>query len=168
MADLTYVLYDTAAFGATAGTEHVLFQVTQGADSTHVEAFTNMRGNGSLPQEEAFEISLIGVMADFDMTEAEVAEVFRASFLEIRVSDETVLKAPLSCFAYRNSYGGAYSQGTAADNAIIGLAGDGFVLTIPVQIRGGTSFRIRVYQGTAMSGASKNVKVMLFGRLTRP
>lgn len=167
--DLDYVLYDTAVFTNVANTEQVLFQVAQGGDATHTESFTNMRGSGALPQEEAFACIRIGVTVDFDTAgEEDYTTVWRGSFLEVRVSDKTVLKAPLALFSAANMYGGHYSQAAAANNAVIGLQGDGLKLDIPITIKGGTAFRVRVVQANATSAASKNMKVWLRGTLTTP
>ena len=95
MSEFDFVLYDTAPFGASADTEHVLFQVAQGADSTHTESFTNMRGSGSLPQDEAFLVNKVGISVDFGPDDNEVDGVWINSFIEVRISDETVFKAPL-------------------------------------------------------------------------
>ncbi len=168
MADYTATLYDTAVFGTTAGAEHTLFQVAQGGDSTHVEAFTNMRGAGSLPNDEDFRVDEIAVFPDVNASAADLQNMTIGSFLEVRVSDKTVLKAPLAMFMKHAAYGGLYTQATAANEALIGLLGDGYKLPIPIAIPGGTSFRVRIYQGTAMSAASQNLKVALNGVLTMP
>lgn len=165
MPDYSFVLYDTAPFGASAGTEHVLFQVSQGSDSTHTEAYTNSRGAGQLPTEEKMLVERIHVIVDHNTAIADVPKIFNASFLEIRVSDKTIFKAPLAMLSSFNAYGGHYSQAAAADEAVIGLIGVGYELKIPILIPGGVSFRIRVYQGTAVTAAS-NLKVALEGTLT--
>lgn len=167
--DLDYVIYDTAVFGTVANFENVLFQVSQGSDATHTENFTNARGAGTFPQEESFLVKHIGVVADFNTATPEDYQLmWYASFLELRVSDKTLLKAPLHWFAHRNAYQGHYSQAAAADNALIGLMGDGYMLENPISIKGGTSFRVRVVQGTALSAVSKNVKVNMRGLLSIP
>lgn len=165
--DLDYTLYDTAIFGTVANFESVLFQVAQGADVTHIESFTNMRGAGALPQEEAFKCNWIGVAVDFTSTlPQDYKAMWLGSFLEFRLSDKTVLKAPLAMFAAASGFSGHYSQAAAADNAAIGLMGNGYTLDIPIEISGGTAFRVRIVQGTVLSAVSKNVKVLLNGILT--
>lgn len=169
MPDYRYVLYDTAAFGTSADTEHVLFQVAQGGDSTHTEDFTNMRGAGALPGEEAFSVDKISVAVDgvHGANEADVAQIWDGAFIEVRVADKTVFKAPARLCAEASAYGGAYTQGTAADATFVGLLGNGYSLDIPIEIPGGTAFRVRLYQDTALT-ASTQVKVCLHGILTRP
>jgi len=168
MADYDYVLFDTAVFGVAANTEHTLFQVPQGGDATHTEAFTNMRGAGALPAEEAFRIEEIHVMVDVNGAVADLQDMWVGNFLEIRIADRTLLKIPLVMAASHNEFGGMYTQETAADEALIGRKGDGFKLKVPLQLPGGTSFRVRIQQVTAMSAASQNVKVALRGTLTMP
>ncbi len=167
--DLRYWLYDTAVFGNVANFDSDLFRTAQGADSVHSESFTNSRGSGSLPNEESFVCDWIGVTADFNTAAPEDYQVmWLGSFLEIRIGDKTMLKAPLHIFANRNSYNGAYTLAVAADNSLIGLEGDGYHLDKPIAIPGGTSFRVRVFQALALSAANKNVKVELGGILTLP
>ena len=167
MPDLDYVLYDTAVFGATANNESVLFQVAQGGDATHTESFTNMRGAGQLPQAEAFSVEWIGVNPDHALVEADIEAIWRGSFLEIRVADLTVLKAPLRLFADQADYQGHFAQAAAANRVIIGLRGEGYALTKPISIPGGTYFRVRVVQGPAVTAGS-NMKVNMRGTLTIP
>lgn len=167
MADLRYFLYDTAVFGTTAGTEHVLFQVAQGGDATHTEDFTNSRGAGSLPSEERFVCDRIGVFVDAAIADAEVEKVFTGSFLEIRVADKSVFKAPLKVCAGYGGWSGHFTQATAANRALIGPAQGYCHLDIPIEIPGGTAFRVRVYQKTALAAAA-NVKVVLGGVLSTP
>lgn len=168
MANYSYTLYDTAALGNSAPAEFNLFQVAQGADSTHTESYTNMRGSGALPSEEAFTVERIGVFPDVSLAAADVPKVWINSFLEFRIADRTVLKAPLAVFADHGAYSGHYTQGTAADLAIIGRMGSGYALDIPIQIPGGTAFRVRLYQGTALSAANQYLKVVLYGVLVLP
>ena len=165
---IKYVLYDTAEFGASAGVDHELFQVAEGADSTHVEHFTNSRGAGALPPEESFLVEEIQVFPDPDLSQADAQLVWKDSFLEVKVGDRTYLKAPLQLFAASQGFQGHYTQGTAADANMTSMKGEGFKLDPAIEIPGGTKFRVRVYQGTALSGANKSVKVCLIGKLTRP
>lgn len=165
MPDFSFVLYDTAPFGATAGTDHVLFQVSQGADSTHTEAYTNSRGAGQLPTEEKFLLKRLHAIIDHNTALADIPKIFNASYFELRVSDKIVFKCPLAMLSSKNSYGGHYTQAAAADEAVIGLDGEGYELEIPIEIQGGVSFRPKVYQGTAVT-ASSNIKIVLEGTLT--
>jgi len=167
MADLTYVLYDTAIFGTTAPAEHTLFQVAQGGDSTHTESFTNMRGAGALPSEEHLVVNHIEVFPDGDVAEADVSKIWTGNFLEVRVADKTLLKAPLALFAGHSYWSGQYTQATPTTRAFIGRVGWGFDLPNPVDIPGGTSFKVRVYQLNPTSG-SINMKVCLCGVLSVP
>jgi len=164
--DLSWTLFDTALFGVAVGIRN-LFQIGEGGDSTHTKAYTNMRGAGSLPVEERLLIKNIGVMLDGDVDEADRESVFLHSYLELRISDETKLMAPLRMFASHSAFGGAYSQAAAADDALIGPLGNGYPLDIPILIPNGNSFKVEVYQGTVLVGADTWVKVLLNGTLTR-
>ena len=167
MADYSYCLYDTAVFGVAASVESSLFQVAQGGDSTHTKSFTNSRGAGQMPQNEAFEIDHIGVSVDMNLPTADYIAVWLNSYLEIRVNDETLFIAPLRLLANANSFGGHYTEAVASAEALIGLMGDGYKLAIPINIPGGTAFRVNVFQGTALATASTLIKVTLNGTLSR-
>lgn len=165
--DLSYLLYDTVPLGTAANTEFVLFQVPQGGDSTHVESFTNMRGAGSLSQSEKFVINKLSVATDFVFTLlSDYMQAFSNSFLELRIQDLTYFKAPLQLLVDASAYGGSIQLSSAANQSPIGLLGDGYELTLPVTIPGGTPFRVRVYQTVAQSAGPHNLKVSLHGTLT--
>lgn len=168
MPELNYVLYDTAEFGVSADAEHVLFQVAQGADSTHNEKFTNSRGSGVLPNQESFLLKGLRVFADYDVPEADVKKIWRDSYIEIRVADRTLFKAPLTLVASHNSFGGVVNQANAADGAIVGIHGKGFMFDIPIKIDGGKAFKVNIYQGTALASANSSIKVCLIGNLNMP
>lgn len=157
-------MYDTAAFTNVAG-EFLLFQVSQGSDATHTENFTNSRGAGQIPQNESFTVKWIGAIIDFNGVVADVQNVPISSFIEIRVNEITVLKVPLARIMARSSYSGHYTQATAADESLIGLEGNGYMLETPIVIKGGVSFKVRVVQGTALSTTGRNVKIVLGGEL---
>lgn len=167
MPDISYMLYDTAIFGVTANTEHVLFQVAQGADAVHTEQFTNSRGAGVLPQQEQMVVNRVCVWQDFAPTTVVAARVvWLQSFLEIRVADETLLKIPIIAAAYRGAVGAVFGVAVAADNAWGGPMGEGYYLDNPIVIPGGTGFRVRVLQSLAAVAAASNMKVALSGVLT--
>lgn len=167
MVDYSYCLYDTGVFGVAASVETSLFQVSQGGDATHTKSFTNSRGAGQMPQNEEFEIDHIGVAVDMNLPTADYIAVWLNSYLEIRVNDETLFIAPLRALAQANAYGGHYTEAAASNEALIGLAGDGYTLKIPILIPGGTAFRVNIFQGTALATANTLVKVMLNGTLSR-
>lgn len=168
MADMSYGLYDTALFGSTANTEHILFQVTQGSTTAATESATNMRGAGSLPQQEQMVVNKVGVFADYNSVTADYQNLWVSSFLEMRVSETRMLWLPLAACAQYNAFQGLYTQGTAANEALIGRIGEGYMLDIPIVLEGGTNFRVRVFQGTALSTTNLGVKVVLHGTLTIP
>lgn len=163
--DLHYILYDTAPFNNVANTEFQLFKVAQGADATHTENYTNMRASGILPNEEKMVLKKIHAIVDGHAAIADIYKWYQASFLELKVNDQTKLKAPLAMFSSRNRFGGLYTQGTPANENIIGLEGDGFSLLMDILIPGGTSFFCRLFQGTALSG-QMNIKIGLEGIYT--
>lgn len=166
MADLTYTLYDTAVFGATVNNESILFTVAQGSDATHSEAFTNSRGAAQLPVGEKFLIQKVFAIPNHALLNADVEPIWRNSFLQIRVADFNYLWIPLVLAAYRADYGGHFGQAAAADLARIGRDGDGYDLgERPIEIPGGTAFRVRVLQGPAVA-ANTNIWIGLHGVLT--
>jgi hypothetical protein len=167
MADYRYVLYDTATFNTSGSTNHILFQVGEGADSSHPEYITNMRGNGALPTEEAFTVQRIHVWNEQEVAEADIFDLTDQSLLELRVSDKTLLKIPLRLALSHVEAGGHFTQATAAARAIIGHTGYGFELPEAITIPGGTRFSVRVYQSNAFN-ASTRVKVALEGILSMP
>lgn len=163
--DLHYILYDTAAFSTVANTEFQLFKTAQGADATHSEAFTNMRASGILPNEEKMIIQKIHLIPDFNTVTADMHKLFLSTFIEIKVSDKTMLKAPAALFVSQAAYGGFYTQAAAANEYLVGLLGDGFDLKKEIPLPGGVSFYVRVVQGTALS-TTCNLKVALEGIYT--
>lgn len=167
MPNYRYVLYDTAVFGAAANVESALFQVAQGADATHTKAFTNSRGAGVLPNEETFVCDWIGAYLDEIPLLADTLNWLMDSYLEFRVSDDTKLLLPLRMVAAKNAFGGTFQLAAAAAQTYHGIANDGYKLSIPIVIPGGTNFRVSIFQGTA-TAASQNIRVLLDGILTRP
>lgn len=168
MPDYTYVLYDTVPMGATANTETVLFQTAQGADSTHTELYTNSRGAGALPSNEEFSIEKISCVVDVNGVVADQQNAFLNSYLDIVVNNKSVFKAPCALLADRSSFGGAYTQATAAAESLMGLQGNGYELKIPIKIPKGSPFKVRHFQGTALSTTGQNLKVCLHGTLSTP
>ncbi|SRR5260221_7332542 len=163
--NLRYMLYDTVVFGATANAESILFQVASGADATHNEQFTNMRGAGSLPQTEKMVVDKVSVVIDKVLAKADVVDIFNGSILEIRVADFTVLKGPSALFIDASAYGGSISVAAATDVTSIALKGDGYELDQTITLPGGTPFKVRVLQGPAVT-AGTNIKVVLHGIYT--
>jgi len=163
---LSWTLFDTALFGVAVGMR-TLFQIAEGGDDAHTKAYTNMRGAGSLPTEESLLVQNIGVMLDHNSLVADREGVFLHSYLELRVSDETKLLAPLRLFATHSGSAGVYTQAAAADEEMIGPLGDGYELGNPILIPAGNSFKVEIYQGTVMGAADQWVKILLNGILTR-
>lgn len=164
MAKYDYVLYDTAPFTNVAGTDLTLFQVPRGGDSTHTEAYTNMRGAGALPSQESFEIQHFGLIIDYNTVLADIPKIQLGSFFEFLLLDKSIFKVPLAMILEASAYGGFYTQAAAADEAAIGLMGQGYDLKLPIMVKGGQAFRARVYQGTALAGTS-NFKLVMRGFL---
>lgn len=167
MTDISYVLYDTVVLGTVANTDNSLFQVTQGADATHTELFTNARGSGALPNQEKMVVEKISVIIDTVQTViADLQKALSNTFVELKVQDFTWFKAPVQLLVDATSWGGTIQLAAAANQNPIGLLGDGYELKIPVLIAGGTPFKVRYFQGTALSAGSFNIKVCLHGTLT--
>lgn len=165
---IRYQMYDTAIFSTSLAGEQVLFGVAQGADATHNKGYTNSRGAGSFPQNEKFVIDRIGVFCDENnVLPADLINLWRQSYLEIRVQDVTQWLSPLRSLAYQNAFGGHYSQTAAANGTAVGLMGDGYELDIPIEVAGGAAFKVIVNQGTVLATATQQIKVVLDGLLTR-
>lgn len=166
MPDFPFSIYDTAVFGNSAKVVHTLFQVAVNQDSTHDRFFTNMRGSGQFPTNEKFLITSIEVFSDANFIEDDRENLWLNSYLQLIYKDLLILSIPLRLASGHNSFGGHFTQAVAADEALIGLEGSGYLLPRPQLIEGGNSFKAEVGQGTAMSAASQNVKVALMGVLT--
>lgn len=158
-------LYDTIPCGTTANTVHTLYQVSEGADATHTKDYTNMRAGGTIHTNERFRIERVSLIVDDNSPVADLNNWFVEGILSIFINDKEVFVSPAQLLVSNSSYGGHYSQGTAADEALIGLVGDGLELRIPLEIVGGNRFRVEYLQGTALSEVV-NVKCVLIGTLT--
>ena len=165
--DLHTVLYDTWQPSTTAAAEAMLFQVPQGGDATHTESFTNARGAGVLPSGEKFLIKKIKLIIDEQIAEADFDTRLYGGYIEVRIKDKTVLKAPCQMFFAHSAYGGHFTQATAALTQSIGPIGDGFILDLPILINGGERFQVRCVQGVAFAAAIDH-KVALEGILSLP
>ncbi len=164
MARRHYPLYDTAVPSTAANTEHTLFQVAEGADSTHTKGFTNSRGAGQLPGEESFEIHNIGIFGDTVMPLADREGLYLDSYIEIQVNDQTMIRVPAALCARNDGYQGHFAETTASDVNAIGKVGQGFQLMMPITIPQGSGFKVIYSQGTALT-AAENLKVVLDGIL---
>lgn len=165
--DIHTTLYDTWQPGTTASAEASLFQTAQGGDTTHTESFTNARGAGQLPAQEKFEIRNIKLIQDEQIAEADFDTRLFGAFIELKLKDKSLLKAPASMFFAHSSYSGHFTQATAALTQAIGPMGEGFQLEIPIMIEGGQRFVIRCVQGAAFASAI-DFKVVLEGILSLP
>lgn len=164
--DLSYVLYDTLSTG-TAAFESLLFQVAQGADTTHTEDFTNMRGAGSLPSSEKFTIKTLGVSIDPAITPADISKLFVGSFLQLRVYDQVLLWVPLVYCIWHAGWQGFSNLTAAAGLYATGSLDYGFMLENPIELPPGAKFAVRV-KSTQATAASTKVVVGLQGILTLP
>lgn len=165
--DIHTTLYDTWQPGTTANAEATLFQTAQGGDSTHTESFTNARGAGQLPAGEKFVIEKVKLIIDEQIAEADFDTRLYGGFIEVRIKDKTVLKAPAQMFFAHSAYGGHFTQATAALTQSIGPIGDGFTLKLPLTLNGGERFQVRCVQGAAFAAAIDH-KVVLEGILSLP
>lgn len=164
MADYDFVLWDTAIF-SNAPTDTLLFQVAQGADAAHTEQFCNTFFAGSLPSGVSFDIERICVFPDYAIPDADVSKVWQASFMEIKVGDQTVFKSPLALCAGNAAYSGTDTTTAAANAQHAGLLGNGYVFTHPITLPAGTPFRLRMVQTVALAAANSYIKVALDGLL---
>jgi hypothetical protein len=160
-----YTLWDTVVLGTVALTETLLFQVAQGGDATHTESYTNSPGAGSLPGQQEFLIQEVHLILDTPVLPADILKLHQASFLEIRISEHTELKIPSQMAVSYSAYGGHFVTATA-EQAGLGLLGNGFILARPIRIPGATPWKVRYVQGTALAVGSKNLRCVLRGELT--
>jgi hypothetical protein len=167
MAEYHTTLYDTWEPGVTANAEARLFQVPEGGDATHNSQYTNMRGAGSLPSEESFEVHAIHVVQDENVPQADLDTYLYGSFIELRIKDRTVFRAPTMMCMSASARSGHFTQATASNVEFIGPMGQGFRLMRPVTIPGGVPFHVRAVQGAAFA-APTSFKVVLEGILTTP
>lgn len=167
MADFHTTLFDTWQPSTVAFAESILFQTPRGGDATHTERFTNARGAGTLPAEEAFQIDKIGVMLDELVAAADLDTFYFGALLEIRLKDKVVFSSPVMNLFIASSKSGPI--GATAGDAVLftGPQGNGFALSLPISIPGGTRFDVRLVQGAAFA-AAVDTKVILFGILTTP
>jgi len=165
--DIHTTLYDTWQPSTVASAEAILFQTPQGGDSTHTESFTNSRGAGVLPSGEKFTIKTVKLILDKMIAEANFDTRLYGGFIELRVKDKTLLKAPAAMFYAHSAYGGHFTQATAALTQAVGPLGNGFTLDIPIIINGGERFQVRCVQGAAFAAAMDH-KVVLEGVLSLP
>jgi len=165
--DIHTTLYDTWQPSTVASAEAILFQTPQGGDSTHTESFTNSRGAGVLPSGEKFTIKTVKLILDKMIAEANFDTRLYGGFIELRVKDKTLLKAPAAMFFAHSAYSGITTEATAALIQSVGPLGDGFTLDIPIIINGGERFQVRCVQGAAFAAAMDH-KVVLEGVLSLP
>lgn len=167
MADFHTTLFDTWQPGATANAEAILFQTPRGGDATHNERFTNSRGAGQLPSQESFSVRALHLMTDENIPDAELDTAFYGALIELRLKDKVVFSSPARRCISHSAWGGHFAQAAAADAEAIGPVGDGFALSIPIEIPGGVRFDVRAVQGPAFA-AAQDFKVILEGVLTTP
>lgn len=167
MATMKYSFYDTATFTNSAKVEHQLFQNRQGIDSTNDKYKTNSRGNGEFPSNESFKAERLLFFPDSDVPLADLEDSLLNSYVQIEYQDRTVFQATLRECVALSSWGGHYSQASAADDALIGIQNDGYELSIPLMFEGGNGFRVIIGQGTALSGTSFTFKFVMVGEYTQ-
>lgn len=165
MAARDYVLYDTANLADAANVDHVLFQTVEGATPTAGTPFTNMRGNGQLPPAERFEFSKIQAIIDYPILLADVQAILYQSYISVEKQQKRLLIAPLAMFIASSAYGGTLEPASPADETVIGLIGDGFMLKENIVLSDGVPFRVVLHQGLALTAAASYVKVALIGML---
>lgn len=166
MPDYNFTLFDTALFTNSVPSPFVLFQVAESGDATHTPYFTNMRGNGQLPNSEKFLIQSIEVYSDTDFVENDREGVWLKSYMRLLYNDVQIFSAPLRLAAGHAAFSGVGNYAAAAANPSFGLMGTGYKLEKPILIDGGKQFKVVVAQGTALNSADQWVKVALNGILS--
>lgn len=166
MATYPFWLYDTAPFSTVANTTHTLFQIPQGGDSTHTKQFTNMRASAALPQNEKMVIRAIHAIIWDEVPEADLHDVWDGSYLEMTISDELLFRVPLVMCASMNAWGGSTNETAGAGLGAIGKMGSGLLLNPSIELIGGDSFKVEVFQQEVMT-AQENIWIVLEGILNR-
>lgn len=168
MPDYSWMLYDTAVFGTSAGVTSSLFQVSEGGDATHTSDFTNSRGAGVIPTNEKFLINWIGVTFESNIVEADVDDWYVAGYVRIFIANLICFHAPILPLIAHSAFSGVLAQAAAANRALVNRLGNGYNFRQPLSLKGGDAFKVEVYQGTLLATASMRVKILLDGILTRP
>lgn len=164
MATYDYDLFDTVPFGVAANKTFALFKTGECADATHTRSYTNMRGNGSLPVNEEFLVRSIHLIAESAPPIADVEALYTNNYLEFIYNNTSILRSPLRAFASLSDWSGQFNLAVAADQSIIGAVGMGRNLSIPILLKGGTSFEVDIFQSAVLSAAF-NLKLILRGDL---
>ncbi len=168
MADYSFILFDSAAFSTTDEVDFVLFQVAEGGDATHVKAFTNSRGAGQLPSVEKFSLKHIEVFPNERLVIADAGIWFVDGYLSLEIQNKEVFRAPLASVIGGPAPTGHFAQAVAADLSGLEFNGKGFDFEIPLEIPGGTPFKVTLHQGTVLATATQLITCALHGTLTTP
>lgn len=166
MADYSFVLFDTALFSTVDETDFPLFQVAEGGDATHVKAFTNSRGAGQLPSTEKFTVKKVEVYPNERLTIADAGVWFIDGYLSIEVNNREIFRAPLAHVIGGPQPTGHFTQAVAADLSSLEFNGRGFEFDIPIEIPGGTPFKVILHQGNVTAVATQAIVCALTGTLT--
>lgn len=166
MPDYSFSLFDTALFSTVDETDFPLFQVAEGGDATHVKAFTNSRGAGQLPSTEKFVIKHIEVYPNERLTIADAGVWFIDGYLSLEVSNREIFRVPLVSVIGGAQPTGHFTQAVAADLSSLQFNGKGYDLEIPIEINGGTPFKVVLHQGNVLAVASQAIVCELRGTLT--
>lgn len=164
MAQQHYPFYDTAILGTSAQVV-TMFTSPEGYDSTHQAEDTNMRLGGQFAGKQKFTLERIIGFPDIELAEADVQAIWKENYIKVIVENKNVLQVPLRLTAAHSSFGGHFTQGTAANRVDIGLNGVGFELRIPIVIMGGQQFKVELHQITVLSQATQLFKLVLDGLL---
>lgn len=165
--DYSWIFFDTAIFSNVASVTHSLFQVGVGADATHTKSFTNMNGSGSIPEKQKFTIRKIMCTFADQLSVADLFAGWDGAYISLFITDLEYFRLPLTVTAYNDGYIGEFKQTTAADAAVMGKMGQGYMLNPTIELGGGNQFRIEVFQQNALSVADARLRVMMEGILNR-
>lgn len=168
MADYSFTLFDTALFSNVDEVDFPLFQVAEGGDATHVKSFTNSRGAGQLPSSEKFTLKHVEVYPNERLTIADAGVWFIDGYLSIELSNREIFRAPLLQVIGGAQPTGHFTQAVAADLSSLQFNGKGYTFEIPIEIMGGTPFKVVLHQGNVLGVASQAIVCALNGVLTSP
>jgi len=155
-----YPFYDTARLQTSVGVI-TMFNTAEGNDATHQGQDTNMRVGGNWVESEDVVIDCIKVFRDGAWILNDIPLVYQENYLKVYVAQENVLQLPLSLFIANDSFSGIGLEATQTDAFMIGKQGYGYKLDIPIEVAGGTAFKVEFHQVTAIATANSLVKVVL-------
>lgn len=155
------VLYDEESFATTGSPRELfLFQTRVGSTTAKGEANTNCPYAGVVDASEKMTIHGMALDYDPDISVADLQNLIEDSFLEIKVKDTRVFHGPLRALPQLAAFQGHFLQASAADQQMVGLAGNVYMLRNKIEVGPGDRYQVRLVQATNLVAAA-DVRIML-------